>query len=135
MTSLILKMSGPSRSTGTSHRPTGAPEAAGRSPDGAEWVLDDTVSNASAHRPRRAAGHAFRAGAGGAHDRDDLVHSGRIRRVAKAFIARRDSVVEAGRGGWGAAPAGAIEQWYGLHGRPPWRRRWTDRSSRRGSLA
>src|SRR5204863_2070843 len=53
--------------------------------------------------------------AGSAHHGDDLLHARRIRRIAKPFVARRNTLVEAGRGRRRAAPPGAIQQQDGLH--------------------
>jgi hypothetical protein len=69
---------------------------------------------ATARRSRHAAGRRLGCCQRRA-DSDDLVHGRRIRRVAETLVARRHAPVKAGRGRWRPAPAGAIEEWYGLH--------------------
>jgi len=56
-----------------------------------------------------------RAVASGAHDRDDLLHLGRVRRLAKAVVAWRPALVRAGERRWRAAASGAIEKYCGPH--------------------
>jgi hypothetical protein len=80
-----------------------------------ERLVDAQVRAPEQHDQGSQAG-AVDAVAGLAHDRDDLLHRGRIGRVAQPLVARRAPGEVAGRAGGRAAAAGGIQQRRRGHG-------------------
>src|SRR5436305_3380746 len=77
--------------------------------------LADPQTGPPEHNDQSPQPDSLRSLAGGPHDRDDLLHRGRVRRIAKPLVSRRPTLMEAGQRGRRAPTAGAIEQRNGLH--------------------
>jgi hypothetical protein len=80
--------------------------------------LADTQSGAPQHDDQSAQALPMNGLAGGAHDGDDLLDGGRVRRLAHPLLARPAASVETGQRGGRAATTGGIEQALG-HLVPP----------------